>query len=156
MSSIVYPKKPESFTVLDLLDSRYMAPGGRLHGRHLEALFKQQAVQVEACTEQCSFVRSMLSRVVEAIGSPALASLDREGPQKRSLRPMHSPRFSVTVASHLSASADGEQLARTTLGAQSHASRGGLVSRPASAHSKMLRSTRSAAALLGYETAAPL
>ena len=85
-------------TVLDLLDSRYMAPGGQLHGMHIHAEFRvlQESVteQFQVLNEQHAYLRSMFQRVVKASGSPIIQALDKE-PRERKLRPLKPPpRFS--------------------------------------------------------------
>ena len=89
-------------TVLDLLDSRYMAPGGQLHGRHIEAEYKllreTVAEQIAALNEQYTFLRSMFSEVIKASGSPVVAALEGDFRGKpigdRKLRPMKQVRYS--------------------------------------------------------------
>jgi len=81
-------------TVLDLLDSRYMAPGGQLHGRHIEAEFTQlresTAEHLQGLNDQYAYLRTMFQKVVKASGSPIIAAIEKE-PRERKLRPLKPP-----------------------------------------------------------------
>lgn len=63
-------------TVLDLLDSRYMSPGGRLHGMHVEAELRQTRDhfldEFAALREQYASLRKMVMQAMNARESQAL------------------------------------------------------------------------------------
>ena len=135
MGSIVYPVDRNSLTVLDLLDRRYMAPGGQLHGRHVEAQFRQleQAMsdKFDVFNEQFAFLRSMLGHAIKASGGevPDVVDSSKASDPKPALRPIEkSPRFTLTRSLHETASADGVALERKDGGVASRR-----VSRPGSA-----------------------
>jgi hypothetical protein len=81
-------------TVLDLLDSRYMAPGGQLHGRHIEAEFNALETrlmdEMAACNEQYTYMRLMFQEIAKTSGLPSLLAVDRER-ARHTLRPLKQP-----------------------------------------------------------------
>ena len=139
MSSIVFPVERSSLTVLDMLDSRYMAPGGQLHGRQMEAQFRK-------LEQECRSLQSMLIRATD-LKSDASREVEGGGaaPQKRDvLRPLHvpsSPRFPA----RRDASSASKPRTAGVFGGGSPTS-----SRPGSTQGRMLKTSRSAAAALGY------
>ena len=162
LNSIVYPVERKNLTVLDLLDSRYMAPGGQLHASNLEAQFRLMernlSDKMDVVSSQLAHLRSYFGQVVKASGladslpghaatsllvDPAAAV----GAQKRTT----SPRFTLTAVDIQTASADGARLfERTGAPPSGHGTLAGAM-RPGTAHARMLKSSRSAAASLGYD-----
>ena len=144
--SVVYPVERSAVTFLDLLDSRYMAPGGQLHGRHIEALNRQleqkMSDRFDTLQEQMLVMQSFLTQLVQGKFP--------QGPVKSNAV---SPCFSITAASHQTAAADSDHLKMNSPSAMPSAAgtMRSLPSRPGSAHVRMLQASRSAASVLGYQ-----
>ena len=74
-------------TVLDLLDSRYMSPGGRLHGMHLEAELRQTRDhfldEFASLREQYASLRKMVVQTMKGRDSQALELTRSRTPSPR-------------------------------------------------------------------------
>ena len=109
-------------TVLDLLDSRYMAPGGKMHGKHIEAELKQLENRVMdeilACNEQYTFVRMMFQEMAKTLGSPSLMAMDREA-SRHTLRPLKQPPRKPSLSLSLRDATSADELTRDISGVAS-------------------------------------
>ena len=109
-------------TVLDLLDSRYMAPGGKMHGKHIEAELKQLENRVMdeilACNEQYKFVRMMFQEMAKTLGSPSLMAMDREA-SRHTLRPLKQPPRKPSLSLSLRDATSADELTRDISGVAS-------------------------------------
>lgn len=143
--SVVYPVDGSHLTVLDRLDSRYMAPGGQLYARYLEGEFRALQQEMHSMRfvlgQLCDFDARPVGRVLI---QRALAKAGDE-------RPMHPFGFSMPPGGALPPTswqkAHEERAAaereRATTPAQSR--------RPESAQRRRLKTSQSAAAMLGYQ-----
>ena len=134
-------------TVLDLLDSRYMAPGGKMHGKHIEAELKQLENRVMdeilACNEQYTFVRMMFQEMAKTLGSPSLMAMDREA-SRHTLRPLKQPPRKPSLSLSLRDATSADELTRDI---------SGVASPPAP---KTMTVSKSSAAILHSSPASPL
>jgi hypothetical protein len=149
--SVVHPiGDRRSLTVLDLLDERYMAPGGQLAAQHLEAEFRRLQQEVH------SLRFALVGHVKDALADMDLLSAYKTV-ASGAMRPLStSPRFSMPPGSRLPSTAWQEMVVATTEDLVSgRLTPARQVVRPGSAKSRRLQATRSAAALMGYDGTAP-
>ena len=146
MDSIVFPVERSSLTVLDMLDSRYMAPGGQLHGRQMEAQFRK-------LEQECRGLQSMLMKAGDTSREGGFGG-GAAAPKRDVLRPLYAP-----TSPRIPARRDSPPAKRGPAGAGASPRDAGLFGgapmresspRPESAHGRMLKTSRSAAAALGY------
>ena len=141
--SVVYPVDGSHLTVLDRLDSRYMAPGGQLYARYLEGEFRALQQEMHSMRfvlgQLCDFDARPVGRVLI---QRALAKAGDE-------RPMHPFGFSMPPAARCR-QRHGKRRTRSVRRPKERATTPAQSRRPESAQRRRLKTSQSAAAMLGY------